>query len=88
MDPALIPLIGFAAAALTTLAFLPQVLKVWRTQNVEGISMTTYGMLCLGIALWLAYGLLIGDGPIIAANLVTLTLVASVLLLAIRYRAR
>lgn len=89
MEPTpLITAIGFAAATLTTLSFLPQVLKVWRTRRAEGLSLVTYGMFCLGIAFWLAYGLLLGDGPIIVANVITFVLAGSVLVLAIRYRAR
>lgn len=83
----LVTALGFAAA-LTTFSFLPQVLKVWRSRRADDISLATYGMFCAGIALWLAYGLLIGDWPIIVANIITLTLAGSVLVLALRYRAR
>ena len=61
---------------------------MWRTRRAEGISLTTYGMFCLGIAMWLVYGLVLGDGPIIVANVVTIVLAGSVLVLAIRYRPR
>ena len=84
----LITAIGFAAATLTTLSFLPQVLKVWRTRSADDISLVTYSMFCLGIVLWLVYGLLLGDAPIIVANVVTIVLAGSVLGLAIRYRPR
>ena len=83
---ALITGLGLVAAAFTTLAFLPQVLKVWRTKQAADLSLTTYGLFCMGIVLWLVYGLLIRDIPIIAANVVTLALAGSVLVLAFRYR--
>ena len=78
--------LGYVAATLTTLAFLPQVIKVWRTRSAEDISLVTYTMFCLGVALWLTYGLLIGDGPLIVSNVITLALSGSVLVLALRYR--
>lgn len=80
--------IGLAAAALTTLSFLPQVLKVWRSRRADDLSLATFGMFCAGVVLWLAYGVLIGDLPLIVSNAVTLTLAGSVLVLALRYRRR
>lgn len=80
--------LGLAAATLTTLSFLPQVLKIWRTRNAKDLSLTTYGMFCVGVVLWLAYGLLVRDLPIIVANVVTLALSGSVLVLALRYHGR
>jgi MtN3 and saliva related transmembrane protein len=72
-------LLGYVAAALTTLAFLPQALLTLRTRDVSGISLGMYGAFTLGVALWLAYGVALGEWPIIAANAVTL-LLASVIL--------
>ena len=79
---------GLVAATLTTLSFLPQVIKTWRMKSAEDLSLGTFGMLCTGVACWLAYGLLIGDLPIILANGVTLVLAGSVLVLAIIYKQR
>lgn len=81
-------LLGFVAGTLTTLAFLPQVIKTWRTKSSNDLSMSTLSMICCGVLLWLVYGLLIGDLPIIAANAVTLVLVVSVFVLALVYRKR
>ncbi|MDX1530385.1 MAG: SemiSWEET transporter [Rhodothermales bacterium] len=87
MDPSpLVTGLGFVAATLTTLSFLPQVLKVWRRRQADDISLATFGMFCAGVVLWLAYGLLTGDPPLIVANVVTLALAGSVLVLALRYR--
>ncbi len=84
MNP--VTLLGFVAGTLTTLAFLPQVVKTWRTKSSNDLSVSTLGMICTGVLLWLVYGLLIGDLPIIAANAVTLVLVVSVFVLALVYR--
>ena len=78
MEPAILAL-GLAAGTLTTLAFVPQVIKVWRTRAARDISLSTFAALAVGIVLWLAYGVLIGDLPLVAANGVTLGLVAAVL---------
>jgi MtN3 and saliva related transmembrane protein len=66
--------IGFTAGMLTALAFLPQVLKSWRTRSTGDLSI---GMLLaqgVGVALWIFYGVAIGSGPVIMSNTVTLTL--------------
>jgi MtN3 and saliva related transmembrane protein len=65
-------LLGYAAATLTTMSFFPQALKTLRGADVSGISLRTYSLLTVGIAAWAVYGLLLGDGPLIAANLITL----------------
>ncbi len=79
-------LVGFAAALLTTLAFLPQVIKVWRSRSTKDISLLAFGTFCLGIALWLAYGLLTSDGPLVAANGMTLVLAGTILVFKLRYK--
>jgi MtN3 and saliva related transmembrane protein len=71
--------LGYAAASLTTLSFFPQALKTLRGADVSGISLRTYGLLTVGIAAWAVYGILVQDGPLIVANLITL-LPASVVL--------
>lgn len=78
--------VGYAAAILTTLAFLPQAVHSWRTRDLAGVSLGMYGLFTLGVALWLAYGILLGAWPIIAANGVTLTLAGLVLYLKLRHR--
>lgn len=76
-------LFGYSAAALTTLAFIPQAWQSWRTRDLSGISLPMYTMFTLGVALWLGYGLVIGSLPVIAANAVTLLLASVVLWLKI-----
>lgn len=72
--------LGAAAAVLTTGSFLPQAVLTLRTRNVSGISLGMYLMFTLGVALWLAYGLALGQWPVIAANAVTLVLASLILL--------
>ncbi len=76
--------IGFTAAFLTTAAFVPQALKVYKTQKTEDLSAGLFSMLFVGVALWLVYGLLMGAMPVIAANAITLVLVAYILWMKIR----
>ncbi len=71
--------IGMAAAFCTTCAFVPQVLHILRTGNVEGISLGMYSIFTLGVLLWLIYGLALSDLPIILANGITLMLATTVL---------
>lgn len=78
--------LGFAAAICTTAAFVPQVLQILKTGNVDGISLGMYSIFTLGVALWLSYATLIGDLPMLLANLVTLILAGAVLTLTLRKR--
>ena len=81
----MIDLIGSVAAFLTTIAFVPQVVKVWRSRSASDISLPMYVVFTLGVTLWLAYGILLGALPIIIANCVTLPLSASVVAMKIRW---
>ena len=64
-------LIGSVAAACTTGAFVPQVLRVWRLRSAREVSLTTFTVFSGGTAAWLVYGLLIASPPVIVANAVT-----------------
>jgi MtN3 and saliva related transmembrane protein len=79
-------LLGLAAGGLTTVSFLPQVLKIWRTKSAEDVSLTMFGLFSLGVLLWLSYGILVGSLPIVAANAVTLVLALIVIALKVRFR--
>ncbi|CAN1540437.1 COG4095 Uncharacterized conserved protein [Rhabdaerophilaceae bacterium] len=85
LSPAMIEVIGSLAAAITTLCWVPQAIKVIRTRNTAAISLIMYVMLATGIALWLVYGLLIWSVPLIGANTVTFVLVLTILVLKLRY---
>ncbi len=77
--------LGALAAFCTTIAYLPQVLKVWRSRSARDISMGMYAILTIGILCWLVYGWLLAIWPIIIANIVTLVLVAAVLAMKMRW---
>lgn len=70
---------GYLAAALTTGSFLPQAWLTLKTRDVSGISVAMYSAFTAGVALWLVYGLMLGQWPIVVANLVTLVLAATIL---------
>lgn len=84
MSQGWIELIGTIAACLTTGAFFPQAIEVIRTRDTSGISLTSYLMLVTGVLLWIAYGVLIGSWPLIAAN--GIVLVPQLAILAIKLR--
>lgn len=77
-------IIGNVAALLTSISFLPQAIQIIRTKDTTGISLPMYIMFVTGIALWLVYGILLNDIPLILANVVTLSLSGLVLFLKIR----
>lgn len=71
--------LGYAAAVLTTGSFIPQAIHTLRTRDVSGISLGMYGSFTAGVALWLLYGLKLGEWPIIVANTLTLALASLIL---------
>jgi MtN3 and saliva related transmembrane protein len=71
--------IGMLAAILTTVAFVPQVIKTWRTRSTADISLAMFAILVTGVGAWLVYGLLIRDVPLVLANGVTLLLAGTIL---------
>ena len=85
MDPFVIKLIGFAAATCTTVAYAPQAIKVWKTRSTGDISLGMFLVMVLGLLLWLIYGLLSGDAPLIASNAVTMLLAGGILFMKLRY---
>ena len=78
--------IGFLAGALTTVSFLPQVVKAWRSRSTADISLTMFVLFCAGLVLWTAYGIVIGSHPIVAWNAITLLLAGTILVLKLRYK--
>lgn len=79
IDPGWLQWLGYPAATLTTLAFVPQAWLTLRTRQVEGISAATYLSLTVGVFLWLLYGWSQGDWALVIANAITLPLAGSVL---------
>ncbi len=83
--PPLSELVGYVAASLTTIAFLPQVIRIWRTRSARDVSLPTFVLFTIGVALWLVYGVMLTAWPIIAANVVTLALAGLILILKLRF---
>ncbi|MCH7850355.1 MAG: lipid-A-disaccharide synthase N-terminal domain-containing protein [Nanoarchaeota archaeon] len=81
----LVTALGFLAALLTTIAFIPQVIKSWKTKKTKDVSLAMFIILVVGIFLWLIYGLLVKDLPLIVANLITFILVSSILFLKLKH---
>ena len=77
--------VGLLAAICTTVSFVPQVLKAWRTRSTADISVGMFVLMVVGLSLWLLYGAMLGDLPLILANFVTLCLAGVNLLLKLRF---
>jgi MtN3 and saliva related transmembrane protein len=80
--------LGYAAASLTTGSFALQAWHTFRTRDVSGISLGMYGAFALGVALWLAYGVVLRSWPITLANAITLALAASIMVMKLVIEAR
>jgi MtN3 and saliva related transmembrane protein len=79
-----VTLLGYAAATCTTVAFVPQVVRIWRTRSARDVSLGMFVVLTAGVAMWLVYGLIIHDRPLVLANGVTLVLSATILVLKLK----
>ena len=77
-------IIGLIAAVCTTFAFIPQVMKVWKTKQTKDLSLRMYSIMFIGIILWLVYGIRINSLSIILANVVTAILVGTILVYIIK----
>ena len=82
----LVTMIGFIAGTLTTISFLPQVHKAWRTKSCSDLSIGMLLAFTAGVVLWLVYGLMLRAAPVILANAVTLVLLVALLALKVRYQ--
>lgn len=80
--------IGYAAAFLTTVSFLPQAWKTITTRNTDGISVLMYLCMVVGVFFWLVYGVLLGDVALIAANALTFVFALPILLIALANRSK
>ncbi len=78
-------LIGYIAATLTTVAFVPQAVRTLRTRDTAGISLAMYALFTTGAGCWLVYGIAIGSWPVILSNAVTCSLSLVILLLKVRH---
>lgn len=78
-------LLGLIATCFTTSSFVPQVWQVWKTRDVSAISLPTYVIITIGLALWLAYGILRSDLPLIVANSVMVFLTGAIAVMKVRF---
>lgn len=78
-------LLGLAAGTCSTIAYLPQAIKAWRTRSTHDVSLEMFLLMITGIVLWLIYGVLQRDLPIIAANIASLALTMTILYLKLRF---
>ncbi len=83
---AMIQAVGFIAGALTTVAFIPQVMRTWRTRSTEDLSLAMLVVFNVGVALWLVYGIALGEAPMMLWNSATLPM--SLLLLGLKLQNR
>ena len=86
LTPTTIEWIGTCAAILTTGSFIPQAWLIFRTRQVEGVSVGMYSAFTTGVALWLLYGVATGSWPITIANAITLTLASAILVMRLRFQ--
>jgi MtN3 and saliva related transmembrane protein len=77
-------LVGTLAGVLTTVSFVPQVVKTWRSGSAEDLSLFMFTLFSAGLLLWLVYGIALRSLPIILANGITLVLALSIVMLKIR----
>lgn len=77
--------IGLLAGALTTIAFLPQLIHTWKTRSTKDVSLGMFLTFTTGVFLWIVYGMLINSVPVVAANAVTFILAAAILVFKLRY---
>ena len=80
-----VTVLGLLAAFCTTAAYLPQVLKTWRTRSTTDISLGMFLLMVSGLVLWLAYGIILADLPLIASNTVTLLFAGMILYFKVRH---
>lgn len=78
-------LFGSLAAIATTISFIPQAIKTFRTRDTRSLSLGMYSLFTFGVSCWLIYGILLGEWPIILANIVTLALAVSILSMKVKH---
>jgi MtN3 and saliva related transmembrane protein len=80
-------ILGLVATCFTTYSFVPQVWRTWRTRDVSGISLASYLVITVGLALWLIYGWVRGDLPLIVANSVMVVLTGAITVMKLKFSA-
>jgi MtN3 and saliva related transmembrane protein len=78
-------ILGLVAGFLTTIAFVPQVTKIWKEKSARDVSLPTFLAFSLGVALWMVYGILKQEPPIVLWNAVTLVLSGAIVAMKLKY---
>jgi MtN3 and saliva related transmembrane protein len=81
----LVDFVGYSAATLTTVAFLPQVFQIWKSKSTKDLALPTLLSFIAGVSMWLVYGLLLNSAPVIVANTITLLLNLAILRFKLKY---
>ncbi len=78
-------IIGYIAATLTTVSFVPQVIKTWKSRHAADVSLWMYSIFTVGVIMWISYGIHVSAWPVVAANAVTLVLAGAILIMKLRW---
>jgi MtN3 and saliva related transmembrane protein len=78
-------ILGIAAGTLTTIAFIPQVVRIYKMKDAKELSLITFSLFSFGVFLWLVYGIIIQEWPVILANGITLILICMIIAMKIKY---
>ena len=78
--------LGLVAGGLTTASLIPQVTKIWKTKSAKDVSLKMFVAFCVGVGLWLAYGIIKGEAAIIITNAVTLLLGAAIVVMKVKFK--
>jgi MtN3 and saliva related transmembrane protein len=81
-----VQILGLAAGSCTTIAFLPQVIKTWKSGSAKDLSLGMFSFFSFGVLLWLIYGIMVRDVPVIVANMLTLLLASTILFFKLRFK--
>ena len=81
-----ITVLGFIAGALTTISFLPQAIKAFKTKSTKDISLEMFIAFSTGVFLWIVYGLYVNSLPVIIANVTTFIFAVTILFFKVRYK--
>jgi MtN3 and saliva related transmembrane protein len=78
-------ILGFSAATFTTIAFVPQLMRTWQTKSAKDVSLAMLVCFCFGVFLWIIYGMILNQPPIIVANIITLIFNLMILYCKLKY---
>jgi len=81
-----ITIMGLVAAALTVIAFFPQLMKVWKTKSTKDISLGMFSIFCVAVFLWFVYGILIKDTPVTIANFLVFIQAFIIVVFKVKYK--